>query len=435
MSKIFDALQGSRSEVSDLLPSLFDDDLPPPHPVLTTPVAVTAAAEAVIHQVAPEQPVLNPLVAEKLVAQQPVVELPRVAPARVESPRVESPKVEQARVELHRVEPHRVEQARVVQPTVELPGVQQHRAEQGRAVQPAVELPGVAQHRAEQAPLPQSANGQPAVAQAVAEPLTGEPAKPGIAPESPQMKSRIRRLPLVVGSSEPLLPFENQEEPAAEQYRIARTKLAHHPKNPKMIVISSASSGDGKSFTAINLAGVLSLKGDSKVLLLDGDFRRSSMHSRLGLPSGPGLAEVITGECAFEDAVIQADQFPNLYIMVRGDTKTINPSELLDSPGWRSLCKRTRQEFEYIIVDSPPVAAVADFELIQVAADGTILVVRPEHTKRSACLKAIDTIPKDKFLGVMLNCAEDWLFSKHSSYGYGYGYADKPSAARERKLA
>jgi capsular exopolysaccharide synthesis family protein len=346
MSKIFDALQGTRSELSDLLPSLFDDLEPPPYRVATTPAAITTPVESVVEQLVEEQPVVKPLVAKELLMEQPVVELP------------------------------------------------------------------------------------------VDEPLAREASTtPAIAPVPPHVPSGIRRLPLVVASSEPLLPFENQEEPAAEQYRIARTKLAHHPKNPKMIVISSASSGDGKSFTAINLAGVLSLKGDSKVLLLDGDFRRSSMHSRLGLPSGPGLAEVIVGECAFEDAVIQADQFPNLYILVRGDTKTINPSELLDSPGWRLLCKRTREKFDYIIIDSPPVAAVADFELIQVAADGTILVVRPEHTKRSACLQAINTIPREKFLGVMLNCAEDWFFSKHSSYGYGYGYTDKPTPARESKPA
>jgi capsular exopolysaccharide synthesis family protein len=376
MSKIFDALQGARGEVSDLLPSLFDDPVPPPYHVPTTPAATTTASESVVEpQLVVEQPVVSHLFGEGLVVEQPV-ELPRVAQARVEQPRIE----------------------------------------QGRVIQPKIE--------------------QPMVAQAVVEPLARETsAPPAIAPVPPHVRSGILRMPLVVGSSEPLLPFENQEEPAAEQYRIARTKLAHHPKNPKMIVISSASSGDGKTFTAINLAGVLSLKGDSKVLLLDGDFRRSSMHSRLGLPSSPGLAEVVTGECAFEDAVIQADQFPNLYILVRGDTKTINPSELLDSPGWRLLCRRTREEFQYIIIDSPPVAAVADFELIQVAADGTILVVRPEHTKRSACLQAIDAIPKDKFLGVMLNCAEDWFFNKHSSYGYGYGYNDKPAAARESKLA
>jgi capsular exopolysaccharide synthesis family protein len=344
MSKIFDALQGTRSEVSELLPSLFDDPTPPPH--LDPAAPATAASQSAVEQLVVEQPVAEHIMSEKAVADQPMVE--------------------------------------------------------------------------------QTA------AESLASVLAASPAIPVAAPLVP---ARIRRLPLVVGSFEPLLPFENPQEQAAEQYRIARTKLSHHPKNPKMIVISSASSGDGKSFTAINLAGVLSLKGESKVLLLDADFRRSSMHSRLGLPPSPGLAEVITGECAFEDAVIQADQFPNLYILVRGDSKSINPSELLDSPGWHSLCQKTRAEFEYIIIDSPPVAAVADFELIQVAADGTILVVRPEHTKRSACLQAIDTIPSNKFLGVLLNCAADWFLNKHSSYGYGYGYTDTPNAARASKSA
>ena len=352
MSKIFDALQGTRSEVSELLPSLFDDPMPPPH--LDPAAPATAASQAVVEQLAVEQPVV-----EQPVAQQPVAE-----PIRLDRAVADQPKVEQA----------------------------------------------------------------------AAEPLASVPI-PAIALATPPAPARIRRLPLVVHSFEPLLPFENPQEQAAEQYRIARTKLSHHPKNPKMIVISSASSGDGKSFTAINLAGVLSLKGESKVLLLDADFRRSSMHSRLGLPPSPGLAEVITGECAFEDAVIQADQFPNLYILVRGDCKSINPSELLDSPGWHSLCEKTRAEFEYIIIDSPPVAAVADFELIQIAADGTILVVRPEHTKRAACMQAIDTIPRDKFLGVLLNCAADWFLNKQSSYGYGYGYTDNPNAASVSKPA
>ena len=347
MSKIFDALQGTRSEVSELLPSLFDDPMPPPH--LNPAAPVTAASQAVVEEPVVEQPVAQP------------------EPIRFDRAVADQPKVERAAAE----------------PLAS-----------GRTVTPAIALP-----------------------------------------TTPLAPARIRRLPLVVRSFEPLLPFENPQEQAAEQYRIARTKLSHHPKNPKMIVISSASAGDGKSFTAINLAGVLSLKGESKVLLLDADFRRSSMHSRLGLPHSPGLAEVITGEYDFEDAVIQADQFPNLYILVRGDCKSINPSELLDSPGWHALCQKTRAEFEYIIVDSPPVAAVADFELIQIAADGTILVVRPEHTKRAACMRAIDTIPRDKFLGVLLNCAADWFLNKHSSYGYGYGYTDNPNAASVSKPA
>jgi hypothetical protein len=169
MSKIFDALQGTRSELSDLLPSLLGEPAGTPYRAPESPAPLATAAEL-------------------------AVEEPAVVRTRVEQPRVE---------ELRQFEA-----------------------------------------------VPSGARETEAV--------TSEPPEPA---------ARIRRVPLVIASSEPLLPFENPQEPAAEQYRIARTKLAHHPKNPKMIVISSASSGDGKSFTSINLAGVLSLKGNTKVLL------------------------------------------------------------------------------------------------------------------------------------------------------------------------
>ena len=239
----------------------------------------------------------------------------------------------------------------------------------------------------------------------------------------------IRVVELSIPSSEPLLPFESSANAAAEQYRIARTKLAHHPRRPKVIVISSASPGDGKTVTAINLAGVLALKSESKVLLLDGDFRRSTTHLRLGLPETPGLAEVIMGQCSFEEAAIQAGQFPNLHILVSGKLGDMNPGELLDSTRWPALCQMMRARYQYVIVDSPPIAAVADFDLIQASSDGTILVVRPDHTKRAACFKALDTVPKEKLIGVLLNCEQDWFLSRHTSYGY-YGYAYESPAKR-----
>jgi capsular exopolysaccharide synthesis family protein len=238
---------------------------------------------------------------------------------------------------------------------------------------------------------------------------------------------------LAIPASRPLLPFEDPNELAAEQYRIARTKLAHHPMNPKVIVISSASPGDGKSVTAVNLAGALSLKSEAKVLLLDADFRRSTTHRDLGLPQTPGLAEVIMGQCSFEDAVVQAEQFPNLHILVSGDSQHMNPSELLDSPRWRALCQVMRSRYQYVIVDSPPVAPVADFDLIQLASDGTVLVVRPDHTKRAACFKALETVPKEKLLGVMLNCEADWFLSRNTGYGYGYGYTYESTVKRNGK--
>jgi capsular exopolysaccharide synthesis family protein len=232
----------------------------------------------------------------------------------------------------------------------------------------------------------------------------------------------IREIPLAIPASLALLPFEDPHAHAAEQYRILRTKLSHHPMRPKMMVVSSANPGDGKTFTAINLAGVLSLKGDAEILLVDGDFRRSAVYKQLGLPQGPGLSEVILGTCQLDEAIVQAQQFPNLHILVNGRLENMNPSELLDSPHWRALCQSARRRYQYIVVDTPPVSAVTDFELIQMAADGTVLVVRPEHTNRSACFKAIEAVPREKLLGVILNCAQPWFLDKSEGYGYGYGY-------------
>ena len=121
-----------------------------------------------------------------------------------------------------------------------------------------------------------------------------------------------------------------------------------------MIVVSSAGPGDGKTVTAVNLAGALSLKADGDVLLIDADFRQSAVGTLLGLPGPAGLAQVLTGTRTLEGALIRAEQFPNLCILGAGNHPS-NPSELLDSPGWRDLARTLRQMFRYVIVDSPPI--------------------------------------------------------------------------------
>lgn len=267
----------------------------------------------------------------------------------------------------------------------------------------------------------ESGASEPAVRQASSV-MPAPPAPPAPAAEA-AAPWRTRVVSLAVPASAPLLPFEKTGMPAAEQYRIARTKITHHPRHPKVIVITSPSAGDGKSISSINLAAALGLKADCKVLLVDGDFRRSSIHPLLGLAAAPGLAEVIADHYAFEDAVVQAEQYPNLSILVNGSCPTINPTELLDSRRWQAFCDMIRARYEYVIIDSPPISMVADFELIQMAADGTILVMRPDHTKRTPALKALEVVPKEKLLGVLLNCVEDWILYKHEGYGYGNGYS------------
>jgi protein-tyrosine kinase len=234
-------------------------------------------------------------------------------------------------------------------------------------------------------------------------------------------KSGIRTLPIHLHSETPLLRFDTQTSSAAEQYRIIRTRLIQHPNKPQMLLISSAGPGDGKSTTAINVAAALSLKSEAKVLLVDTDFRRSTIHLQLGLPVSPGLADVLSGAARLEEALIQTEQFPNLSVMLAG-TPGSNPSELLDSGLWTATCTRLRTMYRYIIADSPPVASVADYDLLQATCDGVIIVARPDHTKRLGLTKAVETVPEAKLLGVVMNSVTDWFIGRHEYYApYAYG--------------
>jgi len=231
-----------------------------------------------------------------------------------------------------------------------------------------------------------------------------------------------RTLPLRLSVTVPLLPFDKPSR-ISEQYRILRTKLVQLPHQPRVVAISSPGPADGKTVTAVNLAGALALKSDANVLLLDADFRRSTIHAKLGLPLAPGLSDVLLGKCALESALIRTEQLEHLYILTAGETR-INPVELLDSSRWEAVCAQLRQLFRYIIVDCPPVAAVADYDLIQAACDGVILVARPDHTKRELCLGALKCVPQSRLIGVVLNGVEDWFLKKDSHYD-SYYYDDR----------
>lgn len=237
------------------------------------------------------------------------------------------------------------------------------------------------------------------------------------APWTPGM---IRTLPLRVVANAPILPFDGTHKRAAEQYRIVRTKIVQHPSQPRMLVITSPGSRDGKSVSAVNIAGALALKEGATVLLVDADFRRSSVADLLGLPPRPSMLDVLSGTCSLEEAMARTEQFPNLYVLSgsRLNGSGTNPAELLDSPRWKEVCAAFQTQFRFTIVDAPPVGAVADYDLIQAVCDGVIVVVRPDHTDRTLCLRAIETVPKAKLVGVLLNCAEEWFLRRTHDYYY-----------------
>jgi capsular exopolysaccharide synthesis family protein len=228
-----------------------------------------------------------------------------------------------------------------------------------------------------------------------------------------------RTVALHIPAPSPLFPFEEGQWRAAEQYRILRTKIVQHPKQPRMIVVSSPSPGDGKSVTAINLAATLSLKSEARVLLVDADFRKSAIHTQLGISETPGLVDVLRGTCSLEDAAVNARELPNLYVIPAGATP-LNPAELLDNTRWPAICAEFRRLFRYVVIDSPPVAAVADFDLIQAPCEGIVLVVRPDHTYRPLLRRSLDIVAKTKLLGVVVNCVPEWFVTNESSADYYY---------------
>ena len=277
-----------------------------------------------------------------------------------------------------------------------------------------------------------AAPATPAAPVAMPAALAKTPAPPAKAPaaaamaiDSPAAPPRIRTLPLHLAAQSPVLPFDGGQARASEQYRIARTRILQDPHAPRIILLSSPGPRDGKTTTAINLAGALSLRAGFNVLLVDGDFRRSTVHTALGLPAGPGLAEVLSGTCALEEALIHVEEFPNLYVLPAGHCQG-NPAELLDSAQWVALQATLKRRFRSVVIDSPPIAAVADYELLLAGAEGVILVVRVDHTSRKAALNAIETLPKEKFMGVLLNCVEPWFLGKGQSYSDAY-YYEKPA--------
>ncbi len=246
------------------------------------------------------------------------------------------------------------------------------------------------------------------------------------APLSHELNDACRTASLRVSKSAPVLLFEEEGQGlATEEYRLIRTKILHHPSKPKMLVVSSSGSGDGKTVTAINLSAAFALKAGSRVALIDADMRHPQVASYLGLSVSPGLTEVLTGATTFEKAALCIQELPNLWVLPAGEQHQ-NQAELLESDRWRQFVHALRQNFDYVIFDAPPAGAVADYDSVQLAADGVIFVARPDYSRRGACIETLETIPKQKLLGVVLNCVEPWFLWRRKRYGY-YRY-EQPAA-------
>jgi capsular exopolysaccharide synthesis family protein len=218
-----------------------------------------------------------------------------------------------------------------------------------------------------------------------------------------------------VPAASPLFPFENADSSGSQQYRMVRTKIAQHPCQPRLLTISSPGKGDGRTVSAMNIAAALALKEDARVLLVDADFRHSRCAQWLEVRDSPGITDVLAGKRSLEEAVVQIEQFPNLHFLPAGEPGA-NPAELLDSPQAKALFLYFRNQFGFTIVDGPPIGSVADYDILQAMCDGVLVVVRPDHTKRSLYSRAMESVPQEKLLGVLLNDMKPWFKWRREAY-------------------
>jgi capsular exopolysaccharide synthesis family protein len=213
----------------------------------------------------------------------------------------------------------------------------------------------------------------------------------------------------------------------AEQYRALRHVIEqfHKAQDLRVVAVSSPGMGDGKSTTAINLAGALAQARDARVLLVDADLRRPSVASllALGASDGSGLVNAILDPSLTLEHVARPRLPFNLSVITAGQTPP-SPYEVLKSPRLGELLDEARRRYDYIVVDAPPLCTVQDCRVIAHWVDGFLLVVAAHQTPRGLVEEALNVVERGKMLGIIFN-GDDHMPSRHSGY-YGYygGHAD-----------
>ena len=202
----------------------------------------------------------------------------------------------------------------------------------------------------------------------------------------------------------------------AEAYRSLRSNIEYSSFDDeyRVIVVTSSVPGEGKSTTAGNLAIALAQSGNS-VLLVDCDMRKPSIHKKFKISNAAGTAELLLRKKLFEEVANKYNE--NLTIITAGKIPP-NPSEMLASRAMTAFIEEMKKEFKYIILDTPPLQAVTDAQVLSTKADGVLLVVRAGSTKREMVLNSVDLIKKvqGKVIGTVLNGVEN---NKNNYYYYG----------------
>jgi capsular exopolysaccharide synthesis family protein len=197
---------------------------------------------------------------------------------------------------------------------------------------------------------------------------------------------------------------------------------------PRVILVTSAQPGDGKTTISSN-AAILLARQHKRVLLIEADFHRPTIGSSFRLEPGPGFASVLRDQCDFEHAVQRSAAVPDLFILKAAPIAVGEDADLLASR-FPDLIREWRTQFDHVVIDTPPVLGATDALMLSAYVDSVLLVVRCGHTTAGALLH-VQTLLKNvkaNVAGVVLNGA-DFDAPEFSHYGYSYGYSDPNTAA------
>jgi len=211
----------------------------------------------------------------------------------------------------------------------------------------------------------------------------------------------------------------------AESFRSLQTSLmlstAGQP--PQFILFTSATPSEGKTTTATNLAAVMA-QGDARVLLMDADLRRPSIHHRFGVTSKVGVSTLLAGTSRLEETVQHIPELPNLDILPSGPVPPF-PTEMLASEAMRRLMEKFAETYTYVVIDSPPILSVTDAIILGRIVDAVVLVVRHGRANKNVMRRARDLLVRSSapLAGLVLNAIDLKSPEYYGYYGYtGYSY-------------
>ena len=218
-----------------------------------------------------------------------------------------------------------------------------------------------------------------------------------------------------------LIALKNPKSRSAEAFRTLRTNIQFSSldKELKSIVITSSGSGEGKSTVMSNLAITMAESG-KKVILVDCDLRKPSIHKKMGVTNSVGLTNILVQNVKKEECMVKTT-VDNLFIITSGPIPP-NPAELLGTQKMRDFIENLKSEFDLVLIDAPPVLAVTDAQILSTIVDGVIFVASYGEAQKNAVVDAKQLIDKvgGKVLGIVFNKVPEAVSGYYGKYYKGY---------------